>query len=124
MRFGKRIRQLRKTSGLSQRALAAKVKVTFGYISKIENDNLDFGDYPSEDVICKMANALSIEADVLLLLAEKIPGRIRKRILERPDAFGRFADLDDQAIDKLLAVLGDACPSRRLSNRIPGKPSA
>jgi hypothetical protein len=35
--------------------------------------------------------------------AETIPDRITKWVLERPDAFGRFADLDDQAIDKLLA---------------------
>jgi transcriptional regulator with XRE-family HTH domain len=83
------------------------VKVTFGYISKIENDSLDFGDYPSEVVIRRMAKALGTEADDLLL-AEKIPDWIRKRVLERPDAFGRFADLDDQAIDKLLAVLDDA----------------
>ena len=48
------------------------------------------------------------DEDELLLLAEKVPDRIRKRVLERPDAFGRFADLDDQAIDKLLAVLDDA----------------
>jgi transcriptional regulator with XRE-family HTH domain len=102
MRFSERIRELRKARGLSQRALAAKVKVTFGYISKIENHNLDFGDYPSDDVIRRIATALGIEADELLLLAEKIPERIRKRVLERPDAFGTFAELDDESLDRLL----------------------
>jgi transcriptional regulator with XRE-family HTH domain len=105
MRFSERILELRKARGLSQRALAAKVKVTFGYISKIENDNLDFGDYPSDDVIRRIAEALSIEPDQLLLLAEKIPDRIRKRVLERPDAFGRFAELDDATLDRLLAEI-------------------
>jgi transcriptional regulator with XRE-family HTH domain len=105
MRFSERIRELRKARGLSQRALAAKVKVTFGYISKIENANLDFGDYPSDDVIRKIATALGIEADELLLLAEKIPDRIRKRVLERPDAFGRFAELDDATLNRLLAEI-------------------
>jgi hypothetical protein len=55
----------------------------------------------------RLAKAVGTEADEVLLLAEKITDRIRKRVLERPDAFGWFADLDDQAIDKLLAVLGD-----------------
>jgi transcriptional regulator with XRE-family HTH domain len=105
MRFSERIRELRKARGLSQRALAAKVKVTFGYISKIENDNLDFGDYPSDDVIRRIAKALGTEPDDLLLLAEKIPDRIRKRVLERPDAFGRFAELDDATLDRLLAEI-------------------
>jgi ribosome-binding protein aMBF1 (putative translation factor) len=55
VRFGERIRALRNAKGLSQCALAAKVTVTFGYVSKIENDNLDFGDYPSQGVIRRIA---------------------------------------------------------------------
>ena len=51
MTFGEKIRELRKAKNLGQRDLAAKVKVSFTYISKIENEKLDFGDYPSEDLI-------------------------------------------------------------------------
>jgi len=36
-----------------------------------------------------------------------VPGSIRKRVIERPDAFRKFASLDDKAIDKLLEELGE-----------------
>lgn len=107
MRFGEQIRGLRKAKGLSQRALGDKVGVSFTYISKVENEKLDFGDYPSEDLIRKLAEALEADVDELFLLAEKIPEQIRKRVMERPDAFRKFATLDDQTIDKLLDDLED-----------------
>ena len=73
MTFGEKIRELRKAKNLSQRDLAAKVKVNFTYISKIENEKLDFGDYPSEELILKLAKALEADADELLILAKKVP---------------------------------------------------
>ena len=116
MRFGERIRELRKARALSQRTLAAKVNVTFGYISKIENENLDFGDYPSDEVIRKMAKALNADADELLILAEKVPDRIRKRVLERPDAFCKLADLDDKALDAVLVQIAEP-PTQKFRTR-------
>jgi transcriptional regulator with XRE-family HTH domain len=107
MRFGEQIRELRKAKGLSQRALGELVGVSFTYISKVENEKLDFGDYPSEDLIRKLAKALEADEGELFLLAEKIPEDIRKRVMERPDAFRKFASLDDKTIDKLLDELGD-----------------
>ena len=107
MRFGQRIRELRKSKSLSLRALAEAVGVSFTYISKIENEKLDFGEYPGEDLIAKLATALGVEADELLILAKKIPEKIKRRIIERPEAFRRFAELDDATIDRLLRELGD-----------------
>jgi transcriptional regulator with XRE-family HTH domain len=107
MTFGQRIRELRKAKNLTLRDVAGKVKVNFTYLSKIENHRLDFGDYPSEGLICKLAKALGADREQLLLLAEKIPEDIRKRVIERPDAFRRIARLDDEALDKLLEELGD-----------------
>jgi HTH-type transcriptional regulator, competence development regulator len=106
-RFGQKVRKLRQGKGLSLRELAPKVGVGFTYLSKVETGRLDFGDYPGEALIRKLAKTLDADADELLILAEKVPDRIRKRVLERPDAFGRFAELDDKTIDKLLAALGD-----------------
>lgn len=57
MTFGQTIRSLRKARNLSQRDLAGKVKVNFSYVSKIENERLDFADYPSEELILKLAKA-------------------------------------------------------------------
>ena len=106
MIFGERVRELRKGKSLTLRDLAAKVKVNFTYISKIENHKLDFGNYPGESLIRKLAKVLEADLDELLLLAEKIPDEIRKRVVQRPDAFRKLARLDDDALDKVLENLG------------------
>jgi HTH-type transcriptional regulator, competence development regulator len=105
MIFGERVRQLRKARNLTLREVASKVRVNFTYISKIENQKLSFGEYPSEDLIRKLAKLLKADEDELLLLAEKIPADVRKRVIERPDAFRKFASLDDRVLDKVLAFL-------------------
>lgn len=46
MRFGTRIRELRKTKGLTLRALGPVVGVSYAYISKVENGKLDFRGLP------------------------------------------------------------------------------
>ena len=102
MKFGEKIRELRKSQNLTQKELGDLVGVTFAYISKVENERLDFADYPSEDLILKLATALSADEDDLLLLAKKIPAHIRQRVLARPDAFRKFADMADRDIDQLL----------------------
>lgn len=107
MQFGEKVRELRKAKNLTQRDLAHKVQVNFTYISKIENGKLDFGDYPSRDLIRKLAKALGASADELLLLAEKVPEQIKKRVMQRPDAFRKFAGLDDKQIDEILKTLDD-----------------
>lgn len=105
MTFGQKIRQLRKAQPLSQRDLAERVRVSFTYISKIENGHLDFGDYPSEELILKIAKALEADADELLLLAEKIPASVRRRVIRRPDVFLKLAALNDERLDKILKFL-------------------
>jgi transcriptional regulator with XRE-family HTH domain len=105
MRFGQRTCDLRTTRRLGQRALAERVGISYTYVSKIENEKLDFGDYPSEDLILRLAEALEADADDLLFRARKVPKRIRDRVLERPDAFSRLAALDDAALDRVIAHL-------------------
>jgi transcriptional regulator with XRE-family HTH domain len=105
MRFGQRIKELRKEKGLGQRALGKLVGVSFTYISKVENHQLDFGEYPSEGLIRKLAKALDADEDELLLLAETIPSEIRRRVIQRPDAFRKLARLDDEALDRLVAQI-------------------
>ena len=105
MTFGERLRELRKAKNLSQRALAEKVDINFTYLSKVESEKLDFAQYPSEELIRKLAKALEADVDELLLLAKKIPPQIRRRVLERPDAFRKLAELDDKALNRLLECL-------------------
>lgn len=105
MRFGKRVRELRQGKGYTLRALAARIGVGFTYLSKVENEKLDFADYPSDDLIVKLAKALDADADELLIMAKKIPPQIKRRVLQRPDAFRQLAGLDDDELDSLLAHL-------------------
>src|SRR5437588_11853728 len=105
MRFGQKIRELRQAKSRSQRGLAGAVGTSFTYISKIENEKLDFGDYPSGEMIRKLAKALDADEDELMLLAKKIPEAIKKRVLQRPDAFRIIAQLDNPALDKVLATI-------------------
>jgi len=105
MTFGKRVRQLRQAKGWTLRDLAPKVGVGFTYLSKVENEKLDFGDYPSEKLIRKLAKALDADLDELLLLADKVPDDIRQRVKQRPEAFRKIARLDDRTLDRLLAQI-------------------
>jgi len=100
--FGQRIRELRQAKKWTLRQLAPKVGVGFTYLSKVENEKLDFGDYPSEALIHRLAEALDVDEDELLILANKIPESIRRRLRERPDAFRLLARLDDRALDRVI----------------------
>jgi transcriptional regulator with XRE-family HTH domain len=103
--FGHKIRELRKAKGQGQRAVAAEVGINFTYLSKIENDRVDFAAFPSEETIRKLAKVLDADVDELLLMAKKIPDHIRQRVLERPDAFRMIAKLDDRSLDRLVKTI-------------------
>jgi transcriptional regulator with XRE-family HTH domain len=118
-KFGQLVRKLRQAKALSLRDVAPKVGVGFTYLSKIENGKLDFGDYPSEALIRKLAEALDADEDELMLLAEKMPDQIRRRVVERPDVFLMLAGCDDKALDKVKVQI--ATSSRRRKGR-PRKP--
>jgi HTH-type transcriptional regulator, competence development regulator len=111
MRFGETVRALRTAQGLSLRDLGKRVGVSYAYISKVENGKLDFGDYPSANLIRRLAQVLGGDEEMMLLAAEKIPETIRRRLFERPDAFRQIARLDDEALDRLLiTIAGDKTP--------------
>jgi transcriptional regulator with XRE-family HTH domain len=105
MTFGERLRELRKAKGLTLRQLAAAVGVGFTYLSRVETGHMTYGEYPSEALIHRLAVALDANEDELLVLAEKIPEKIRLRVLQRPKAFSRLAELDDRKLDELLRGL-------------------
>ncbi|GAA5509512.1 helix-turn-helix transcriptional regulator [Novipirellula caenicola] len=105
MTFGQRVRELRKIQGFTLRELAPEAGVSYTYLSKVENERLDFGEYPSEALIRRLASALKADEEELMLLADKVPASIRKRLRERPDAFRRLAELNDQTLDQLIASL-------------------
>jgi transcriptional regulator with XRE-family HTH domain len=106
MQFGNRIRVLRVNCALTQQQLADRMGVSVSYISKVENERLHFGDYPSSKFIHKLAEELRTDEDELLLLADKIPAAIRKRIRQRPGFFRKIAALNDLQLDELETKLG------------------
>lgn len=118
-KFGQFVRRLRKEKAFSLRDLASKVGVGYTYLSKIENGKLDFGDYPSESLIRKLARVLSGDEDELMLLAEKMPEQIRRRVVERPDVFRVLAACDDLALDKLKAQAKTMVTPRKGKPRKP-----
>ena len=58
--------------------------------------------------LCSQPWVLALDADEeeLLLLANKIPAGIKKRIRERPEAFRRISKLSNRALDRLLQQIG------------------
>ena len=105
MTFGERVRELRHAKGLTLRDLAEQVDVGFTYLSRVENRRLNYGDYPSNALIHRLADALDADEEELLVLAERVPDRIKERVLQRPDVFGKLAELDDKSLDRVIATL-------------------
>lgn len=113
MQFGERVRELRLKKQLTQRELAELLGVSFTYVSKVENEKLHFGDYPSEKFIHRLAEELEADESELLLLADKVPADIRKRIREKPEAFRILANADDKTLDKAVRAVEIERPSQK-----------
>jgi hypothetical protein len=78
---------------------------------------LNYGEYASDDLIHRLAEALEASEDELRILAKRVPEPVKHRALQRPDAFLVFAGYDDATLDQLLARLGHA-PKRRVERRV------
>ena len=64
MTFGKWVREIRHEKYWRLRVLAERIDGGFTYLNRIENGTLNFGDYPSDALIHRLAEAL--EADEAL----------------------------------------------------------
>ncbi|MFC1897609.1 helix-turn-helix domain-containing protein [Chloroflexota bacterium] len=101
MEFGKSLRELRKRAGLTQRDLADKVNISHTYLSKIESGAMP---PPSKGILFKLADALSIDRDELLILARKIPSDIVE-ILTDKKILNKLRSLQNK--NKTKAVIND-----------------
>jgi len=119
MEFGNRVRELRHAKGWSLRETAGHVGVGYAYLSRVENKRLLSGDYPSDALIHRLAESLDGDEEELLFLAGRIPERIRKRILKRPEVFGLLADLDDKALNRVMAAVDSGAKKMILKPRKP-----
>lgn len=96
--LGDRIRELRTAKGYSLRKLAPLVGVGFSYLSKVENNRLDFDGSPSESLIHRLADVLEADEEELLLLARHIPDAIAKRVFDHPELFRVLARCSDRQL--------------------------
>lgn len=102
--LGDRLRALRLERGLTQRALAKAVYVTFPHISKIESGD----EVPSERLVIQLADELQADRDELLLLARRMPEDLTAAVLEKSDRAPEFlrswraGKISDEDIDGLL----------------------
>ena len=76
MKFGQRLRELRREKGLTLRGLAEAVGVDFSYLSKIENGKAGY--LPGANTIRSLAEALETDALELLRLADKVPPEVER----------------------------------------------
>src|SRR5271157_6256189 len=97
----------------------ASHSITLRHDPKIENEKIDFGEYPSEDLIRKLARVLDVDQDELLILAKKIPVAIRERLFERPDMFRAIARCDDKTLDRLLTHIVPEMGTKKRATRKP-----
>ena len=113
MRFGKLIREtrLRAQAGdreYSLRKTAERIGIQPSYLSKIERGELP---PPGEEVICKLAVDLGLDADVLLAMAGKVSSELQEVIRNRPELFGalirELKSVPDNAVLKLVREVRD-----------------
>ncbi|WCO66555.1 helix-turn-helix transcriptional regulator [Iamia majanohamensis] len=78
--LGQRVRRERLARQITQRELAGAIDVGVPYISKIEADR----ETPADDKITKLARALDIEPDELLLTARRVPADVLERLASDP----------------------------------------
>jgi transcriptional regulator with XRE-family HTH domain len=71
MRFGERIRELRKEKGMTLREVAERAGIDFTYLSKIETGGIPYT--PAVKTIRQLAEALKVDSIDLLTLADKLP---------------------------------------------------
>ena len=79
MDFGKKLRALRTEKGMTLRALADVIGVSFTYLSKIENSKVEYT--PAPDTIRALAKALDVDALELLKLADKVPPELEELVV-------------------------------------------
>jgi transcriptional regulator with XRE-family HTH domain len=86
MEFGQILRQLRNKAGIGIKRLAPELKVTYSYLSKLENNEIR----PSADLVDRVADYFHYDRDNLLISAGKIPEEVLEILREHPDDALKF----------------------------------
>jgi|LGOV01.1.fsa_nt_gb transcriptional regulator with XRE-family HTH domain len=108
MEFGKYLKELRGKT-ISQRGLAKIVGVSFTYLSKVENAVMP---PPSEEVLIRIASALGVESDEIIIAAKKVPSDFKNVILEVPEIgeilrLAQKKEITKEKWRKIIDILND-----------------
>lgn len=86
MEFGDILRSLRAKEGIGIKRLAPELRVSYTYLSKLENNETS----PSAEFVERVAHYFDYDCDRLLLSAGKIPEEILTILRENPDEAVKF----------------------------------
>ncbi len=110
--FGKRIRELRRAKGLTQRQVAAELGIDFTYLSKLENDR---GEPPGEETVRRLARLYGADPEDLLALAGKVPLELRRKAAHDREfalLLRRLPRLSDEELRRVYRSAGVRRPRR------------
>jgi site-specific DNA-methyltransferase (adenine-specific) len=79
--FGQVLKEKRLAAGTTLEKLASRLKVTKGYLSRLESDKAA----PSVSMIQKVAAVLGLDAATLSVRAGQLPSEVQKMLREHPD---------------------------------------
>lgn len=107
--FGKALRELRASRGISLRSFADQLGVSATYLSQVEQCNAPS---PTADRIQHMAKLLNANPDPLLAMAGRIPDELAELIhrhpIELPRLIRLVADWNSEDIASLVSKLENA----------------
>jgi len=116
--FGAKLRELRQKKGMTLRALAEAAGVDFTYLSKIENERVNYS--PGVDTIRDLAQALEVDSIDLLDSANKLPPELAK-LAGNPNARRFFQRAQEIASPKDWDALLDLLEERQSARSRGGK---
>lgn len=93
--IGERLKQFRKSTGLSQQEMGEKTKISRSYIAHVEK-----GTIPSSEFIIKLFNAFDISIDWLL------SGKGKMLLPEGEHVFNKLGDEHIELLEKLTKLNG------------------
>ena len=110
--LGRQLLELRNHAGLSQRAAAARAGVSFPHISKVEAGH----EVPSAELLVALAKAYGVDADELLLAAERLPEDVEDAVIEKKELAPQFlrswrsGKITDEDVRRLLGETDEGQP--------------
>jgi transcriptional regulator with XRE-family HTH domain len=85
VKLHKLIKRTREERSFTQTELAKRTKVSLGYLSRVESGQL----VPGEDLLNRLAMALSLPMDEVLVAAGRLPRDVERFLIANPKAVAR-----------------------------------